>query len=236
MSQPIDLTILNKLFDKIFVLTVDHDFNEEHFKSVNGLSPTAKDRKNRISERLKGLEYELFYGINGAKFKHYDENGIEIPHPSKLSLGQLGCSLSHVKMYELIANGNWDKVLIIEDDCVFLPEVNNLETYMSQLPSDWGMLYLGWVGLSMYNISENIFKISRETFNILHCTHSIGLTKDFAKKMYEFNKDGNYTADGAFTAIVKENNEICYAITPNLSVQENIDCMSYEVDLTNNNK
>tara|TARA_B100000700_G_scaffold320694_1_gene418461 strand:- start:5591 stop:6319 length:729 start_codon:yes stop_codon:yes gene_type:complete len=232
-----DLSILNKLFDKVLVLTLEHDFNESDFVANANLAPTAKSRIQRIKDRLDGLDYELFYGIDGSKAGftnlHTDTNGIVRVMPQNLSFGQIGCSLSHVKMYEKIANSDWEKVLILEDDCIFFPEFENVEDYMSQLPNDWGMVYLGWDG-NMYpqpNYSSNICKVTKDNFIHLHCTHSIGITKSFAKTMAEFNKEGYYTADGAFSEVVKQKNETCYAIVPRLTRQENIDCTAYEIDL-----
>lgn len=231
-----DLSVLNKLFDKVFVLTLEHDFNDEKFVAVDGLQPTGKNRIDRFKERFKNLDYEFFYGIDGSKcgFENVEvtSDGCHVVKPQNLTFGQIGCSMSHVKLYNLIAESDWEKVLILEDDCLFLPEVENVENYISQVPPDWGMIYLGWVGfLSNGNISPNVFKISKESLVNLHCTHSIALTKEFAKKMAEFNRECYYTADGAFSEIVKQKNEICYAIIPNLSKQEMIDCVSYEIDL-----
>ena len=230
------LEILNKHFDKVFVITLKHDFEDSKFVSVDGLKPTSKNRETRIKERLNGLEYEFFYGVDGSKCELGSvvslADGTKLVQPQNLTFGQIGCSLSHVKLYELIAKSNWGKVLILEDDCVFNNEINNVDLYLNQLPENWGMVYLGWVGnIGVGNISRNIYKISNETFINLHCTHAIGLTKEFAMKMAEFNKECYYTADGAFSAIVKNKNEVCYAIVPNLAKQENIDCTSYEIDL-----
>ena len=231
-----DLSILNKLFDKVLVLTLEHDFNEEDFIANSNLTPTAKSRIERIKERLNGLDYEFFYGVDGSKvgFKdlHTDSNGMVKVMPQNLTFGQIGCSLSHVKMYEKIAISDWEKVLILEDDCTFFPEFSNVENYMSQLPNDWGMVYLGWDGQSPpTNYSENIAKITKNNFSALHCTHSIGVTKSFAKTIAEFNKECYYTADGAFSEVVKQRNETCYAIVPRLTRQENIDCTAYEIDV-----
>jgi GR25 family glycosyltransferase involved in LPS biosynthesis len=230
------LEILNKYFDKVFVITLEHELDAEKFVSVGNLKPTANNRISRIKERLSGLEYEFFYGVDGSKceFGHVETtaDGTKIVKPQNLTFGQIGCSLSHVKLYEIISNSDWERVLILEDDCVFNSDINNFDNYFSQLPDNWGMIYLGWVGhLQTGNISPNIFKISQQSFVYLHCTHAIGLTKEFAKKMAEFNKECFYTADGAYTAIVRNNNEVCYAIIPNLATQENIDCTSYEIDL-----
>jgi len=43
-----DLSILNKLFDKVFVLTLEHDFNDAKFVPVDGLQPTGKNRIDRF--------------------------------------------------------------------------------------------------------------------------------------------------------------------------------------------
>jgi len=240
-----DLSILNKLFDKILVLTLEHDFNEEDFIANAGLVPTAKSRIQRIKERLSGLDYEFFYGVDGSKVGFTDlkisPDGSVRVMPQNLTFGQIGCSLSHVKMYEKIANSDWEKVLILEDDCIFFQEFTNVENYMSQLPDDWGMVYLGWNGQSpQANHTPNIAKITKDNFRALHCTHSIGLTKSFAKTMAEFNKECYYTADGAFSEVVKQRSETCYAIVPRLTRQENIDCTAYEIDVRtmkeNNNK
>lgn len=237
-----DLSILNKIFDKIFVITIEHEFNQENWQSNANLTPTASNRINRIKDRLNGLEYEFFYGIDASKL-HFDNiivdgNGYKKVMPQNLTLGQIGCSLSHVKLYEKIANSEWDKVLILEDDCIFLPEIINVENYMNQLPNDWSMIYVGYGG--DYNVnpnfSQNIAKITKEQFQTLVGTHCIGIDKQFAKKMAEFNKEGFYTADGAFMEIVKQQNAITYAIFPNLAIQEGIDCMSYEIDLKEKNK
>jgi len=237
-----DLSILNKLFDKVFVITIEHEFNQENWQTNASLAPTASNRIQRIKERLQGLEYEFFYGVDATKLDFnniiVDHNGYKKVMPQNLTFGQIGCSLSHVKLYEKITNSDWDRVLILEDDCVFLPEINNIEEYMKQLPNDWGMLYLGY--LSNYsansNFNRNIAKITREDFQTLCGTHCIGINKEFAKRMAEFNKEGFYTADGAFMEIVKQENAITYAIVPNLAIQEGLDCMSYEVDLREKNK
>ena len=231
-----DLSILNKLFDKVFVITLEHEMNADKFVSVDGLQPTGGNRKERFQQRFENLEYEFFYGVDGSKcgFENVEitKDGCHIVKPQNLTFGQIGCSMSHVKLYELIANSEWEKVLILEDDCLFLPEIENVENYLSQVPLDWGMIYLGWVG-NVYegNLTPNVYKITKNSFIHLHCTHSIAITKDFARKMADFNNECYYTADGAFSEIVKQKNEVCYAITPNLSKQEVVDCVSYEIDL-----
>ena len=101
-----DLSVLNKIFDKVFVITLEHDFNENKFVSVDGLQPTAKNRIERFKERFKGLDYEIFYGIDGSKcgFENVEvtPDGCHVVKPQNLTFGQIGCSMSHVKLYNML--------------------------------------------------------------------------------------------------------------------------------------
>jgi hypothetical protein len=177
-----DLSILNKLFDKVFVITIDHEFDDDKFIKVDNLTPTGKDRNKRLIERLEGLDYELYYGVNGSKYKfeHVEpnQNGFLVVKPQGLTLGQMGCAMSHINLYEKISNGPWERVLVLENDCVFLSNIENLETYFNQLPNDWGLVYLGWTApIGGGNISENIYELRQDNFTYVHCSHCIGLTK-----------------------------------------------------------
>ena len=60
--------------------------------------------------------------------------------------GALGCIASHVAIYELAKKNGWKNVLIIEDDCDFIGNLNEIfEKSITTLPDDWGLLYFGGV-------------------------------------------------------------------------------------------
>lgn len=204
--------ILNQFFDKIYVITMENSI-----------------RIPRMIERLQGVEYEFFYGINGATLDKtpYIEMG------SKQTRGQLGCTLSHLKLYEKIVSENkFDKICILEDDAVFTDNINILDTYIKQLPNDWGMLYLGFDGGTGVhaNYSPNICEISQNNLYTLHCTHAIAIRPWFAKEMIEFNKQAHFTADGSFTEIVKQRGLRTYAVLPKIINPDNIDSITCEID------
>ena len=54
--------------------------------------------------------------------------------------GWIGCLQSHLNILKIAKKERLKKILIIEDDCLFLqePSINNKE-----LPKDWEMLFLG---------------------------------------------------------------------------------------------
>lgn len=63
------------------------------------------DRKKHIEDQLRKLGLEV---------------GIERFNAIKLQQGAIGCSMSHLKCIELAKERNWEYVLVMEDDIVFL--------------------------------------------------------------------------------------------------------------------
>jgi glycosyl transferase family 25 len=132
-------TAINNYFDKIYVLTL----------------PRLQQRAALIARQLKGLNYELYFGVdkeytslqgleaqgiyNNDRYKHFYKR------PPHMSLGMLCCSLGHVQMYQSIIAHNYQRTLILEDD-VF-PLKDNLALFpaiISELPADWQVFYLGY--------------------------------------------------------------------------------------------
>jgi GR25 family glycosyltransferase involved in LPS biosynthesis len=64
-----------------------------------------------------------------------------------LTIGGIGCALSHKKCYEYIVNNNIQKCLILEDDIrvddKFVEKINSLEKIV---PKDFDMFFLGFHG------------------------------------------------------------------------------------------
>ena len=203
--------ILNKFFDKIYVITLEG----------------SSTRIERMVERLKGVEYEFFYGVNGATLDKtpYIEVG------SKQTRGQLGCTLSHYNLYEKIVKEDIDKVLILEDDCLLNDNVNNLETYFEQLPEDWGLFYVGWDNHGLpSNYSTNLCELSQNFVIAIEGTQSIAIRPFFAKKLLVLNKNAHYTADGNLTEVVKQYGVRTYAAVPKMSSQDGLGSITCDID------
>lgn len=203
--------ILNKHFDKIYVLTMENSFRIE-----------------RMKERLQGIDYEFFYGVNGATLDKtpYIEKG------SKQTRGQLGCTISHINIYNKIVNeGLYDKVLILEDDGVLTDNINNLDSYMNQLPENWGLFYLGFDGINLpANYSQNLIEISNNHFYNLHCTHAIAVRPWFCKKAIETNINFHFTADGNLSQCVKQHDLKVYAANPKIINPDNMESITCNID------
>jgi len=109
-----------------------------------------KDRFKILKKQLRhaNLPYTRFEAILGKNvtkndplYKFYfSEQGKD-----KLKPAQIGCSLSHIYLWNKISKEPKDNLyLILEDDAVVPVDFHHrLNTYLEQLPKDWEMLLLG---------------------------------------------------------------------------------------------
>lgn len=131
--------LLNRTFDRIWVVTLRR----------------ATDRQEKLRERLRGLDYQLFFGFDKADLDlealeragaYSAARARKVHRQGKLMPpGHVGCSMSHRAIYEATVSNGWDRVLILEDDVV--PRVEAMEELapaLAELPSDWELLYLGY--------------------------------------------------------------------------------------------
>lgn len=191
------MKFLNEIFDHIFVMTV----------------PSFVDRIENMKSRLDNVDYEFFYGVYGGDIdiQSYRDLG------SKLTRGQMSCSLSHVLLYQKIVDENLNNVLILEDDCAFNENIQNVSKCHEQLPKNFDVFYLGYDCPSLTPFSENLYSAS---IHIGH-THSICISNKCAAKMVELNKNLFWTADGAFIELLKNNEVPAYLANPKMTYQDN---------------
>ncbi len=175
-----DLSILNTYFDKVILLTIERNAS----------------RLETIKNVLGGLEYEIFWGVDGSKlnlqkmvetgevadnineiYKQTNIDYMNMVSAKPIHINQIACALSHVKIYEYIKKNKYDKVLILEDDVI--PVEKNLK-YLSdtlkEVPNDWEVLYVGhlinnnfsfWGILKYYYLTNFIYKIGIRTKSVI---------------------------------------------------------------------
>jgi glycosyl transferase, family 25 len=134
------INYLNSFFDKIYLISL----------------PDSTDRHELLNERLNGLNYEIFWGVDGEQLdlKELEEERIYLPELTReknlsgkeLQPNEIGCSLSHLNIYRDMIDNNYRTALILEDD-VFLEDSDpdKLSDALEDLPSDWEFLYLGYI-------------------------------------------------------------------------------------------
>lgn len=180
--------LLNEYYDKIYVVTIPRSF---------------KEREIKIRQNLNGLNYTIFWGVDGTKLNNTDiidlydsENarknlsnfllkayGLVIDRD--LSLSELGCSLSHLNVYIDVVSNGYERVLILEDDAkVMLSLEKHIPQVLSEIPVDCDFLYWGY---RKYDSESKIRRIFR--LNIWSTAYK--LTKIFTK-IIDDPKNENY--------------------------------------------
>lgn len=145
---------INKLVDKVYVLTIERN----------------SDRHQNVESILESVSFHFWYGldarVNFPKQKYVSDiedeffisNDIDKKFASSSTIGQFGAYYSIKKMIDHIAQSDYDKVLIFEDDMLPLKKKwkNIFQSSLQELPEDWDILLAGYFydGL-LYKYSYN---------------------------------------------------------------------------------
>lgn len=92
-----------------------------------------------------------------------------------VSLGQVGCLLSHINILKDAINNNYDKILILEDDIIISKSfTSRLHEINSLIQDDWNIIYLG---VSQHNwdnihINDNIYNADKSTGSFAYMVHN----------------------------------------------------------------
>ena len=151
-------------------------------------------RQNMVKQLLiNDLEAEFVTQYDKDKLSNIDKNKFT----SKCSSPAISLALKHLFCYREITD-KYKYALVLEDDAIFDNKFKEkLDNYMSQLPDDWDMLFIG-DGCNLhipYNIvknsNTNVFKKCLEpTFwggnGATRCTDSYLISKKCASKIIEY--------------------------------------------------
>jgi GR25 family glycosyltransferase involved in LPS biosynthesis len=106
--------------------------------------------------------YVFFDAIDGEHdLKKYNFNVIgdwydEIKK-RKMTVNEIGCALSHYKIWETIVTNKIKQTLILEDDVVFLENFNEEYKNIQNIPFDYDICFLGRTKLNeLYNLGEEV--------------------------------------------------------------------------------
>lgn len=118
----------------------------KHAFYINLLS--RPDRKDHVEEQLKTI------GIKPERF-----NAIRMDN------GAIGCSMSHLRLLEIAKLNNWEHILIVEDDILFLdPEKfkNQFNKFIELHGNKWEVILFAGNNMPPYEkIDESCIKVSK---------------------------------------------------------------------------
>lgn len=156
--------MINEYFDKIFYINLD--------RSVE---------RNRLAQeefKKHGLHVDRVSGVDGKTLKP----------TGNITPGEMGCSLSHSGILKNMVENNWKRILVLEDDVVF---IDNLQTYFKEslglIPDDWDMLYFGGNHLNPpVAVNKAISRITR-SYTTSHYGINLGTAKAAIDRIEKFN-------------------------------------------------
>ena len=204
--------VLNQFCDKIFVISIDRF-----------------GRKDNMRERLSGVEFEFFNGVDGSLVSE-EEYGLyqmrRLPGSHNLSRGMYGCAMSHLNLYKKIVSDGLNNVLILEDDVWMTNAVYNLGNYFDQMPG-YDLVYFG---LNNGNTDFEKILVPPSGKNVVGVTadmirHNRWLTlegtnayfirsNEYLKGLIEFQEKWMYTSDGALIEYLLHTGGVYHVFNP----------------------
>ena len=178
----------------IFMIYKKEPFNVCHIRYETFVINLDRnpERLSLINKYCKdaNLKYKRWNAIDGSKL-NMDKLVIDgmIKPNSKMMIGAIGCSLSHINLWK--NNINENNLLVLEDDVIIpIDFKSKFNKYLNQLPEDWDILYLGSSNIYGKKISENLLKPvdvtdSKATYNT--GTYAMLINKSFVKKLISVN-------------------------------------------------
>tara|TARA_Y100000590_G_scaffold171157_1_gene195781 strand:+ start:4237 stop:5013 length:777 start_codon:yes stop_codon:yes gene_type:complete len=132
---------------------------KKNLKRYNDFMINASEANINVSR------FDATYGIelseNDPYIKKYFSDNINLTKP------QLGCAISHIRIWEDAVKNNYDIVVIFEDDAIIpLDFKEKINIIFKQLPEDWDMLLLGINSgyCKKYNQENNLLKFEKGGF------------------------------------------------------------------------
>ena len=143
----------NKNIDKIYVINLEKN----------------KDRLKKFMKCAKkaNVNVKRFDAVNGKELSKNDPYVIKyFGKNSNLNPGQIGCALSHIKIWEDAIKNNYNNIIVFEDDAIIPKDFwYRFNKAYYELPKNWEMLLLGGVKLGGKIYSNNLLKPDNRSGN-----------------------------------------------------------------------
>lgn len=152
--------------------TVSRDFQEvgvqvKRFPAVYGKSLTKEELQSLVHP------YALYTLQQGRRIS------AEIS-----TIGAIGCSLSHIRLWEQFLNSGEDAIHVLEDDAIISVPTEKINAFIKSIPEDWDVIYLGFSKSITdqrrdIKVSEGVYKIDSN----VALTHSYIINQRGAEKL-----------------------------------------------------
>lgn len=177
----------------------------KNFPPIFIISLKNSPRREFISQRLNdlGLSFQFIDAVYGKELSEDDLKLIDFDfYPKKyaarkpLTLGEIGCAMSHIKLYEHIVHNNIEKAIILEDDAIvslYFKEIVN--DALRKLPKRAEILFLDHGKAKIFPFTRNLveryrlaryLKPSKNSKRTIIRTTAYLITLNGAKKLLKY--------------------------------------------------
>lgn len=163
---------------------------------------TSTERRLHMQEQMAamGLDYRIVPAVNGGLLSQdeideiYRANAVLLRRGSHLSPGEIGCALSHIRLYREIVDNNIKAMAILEDDARIDKMILLAIEQYRHFPKDWDIVFLGYRmrATSLNTVQELPGKISlKQPKGFGHIRLAIGyiVSLDGASKLLKLTRD-----------------------------------------------
>lgn len=175
--------------------------------------PRRTDRLVQAKEEFAkhGIVVEFVEAVDGMEL---DMPNCTSSDGTPVSRGDLGCTLSHLKVAQIAKCRQLPSYFVFEDDVELHPDFNKLlPLYLGYFPHDWDMLYLGGShNQPVIPIDEFLAKMT-----LTYTTHAMAIAASMYNPLIEIWGRKNEKVDIGIASLHRNNN--CYTCTPPLAWQ-----------------
>lgn len=206
----------NELFDGVYCINL----------------PTRPERRITMQRRFDeaGLTVEFTNGFPAVFVKRYWELKNKYDGADIQNHYHIACALAHCSVYSLALARGQKKILVLEDDVrIHIKSDENTRTFMKNVPSNWDLLYFGYIPLSecmsfwSYNlldekvISKGIAKASN-----LWTTMAYVVNETMMNHMVNvYGAEMPMAIDNYLVRVIQKSSEFnCYAVMPQIVATE----------------
>lgn len=113
--------------------------------------------------------------------------GVSVPGWFDAPAGYVGCMAAHLNVWRMVLDNNDRDMLIFEDDATFRPDCGDaIVSFLSDVPKDWDMIYLG--GHYLGGVPRPEGQCRRVNDLVARCpglttTHAYAITADCARRI-----------------------------------------------------
>ena len=163
---------------------------------------TSTERRLHMQEQMAatGLDYRIVPAVNGNLLSQ-DEiqeicrvNAVLLRPRSHLSPGEIGCALSHIKLYREILDNDIEAMVILEDDIRVEKMIAMAIEQYRHFPNDWDIVFLGYRmrARSLNSVPEFLENISLKQptgFGHIRTTRGYIVSLEGAGKLLRLTRD-----------------------------------------------